>query len=180
MATDLETTFANAGLPLPPLPVELAAGCQPWGEWTFGTRQPESRLYEIEAYVAHALRKPEETFLFLGHDGYGTNNWHLHYFVNCEELAVFLQTSWGGAFSSEEESRAVVGHLFQLIQQLLSFRGTLKSRCPDKKLVIIHSEVGSSRWGWFAKTPLEDSDVGVWEFDDAPLTAAIRESHSLA
>src|SRR5437870_3386527 len=93
--------FTGAGLPLPPIPMELAKQLHPPKEWVFGTRFDTPSPYAMDWYVREYLENGvSEDYLIFGHDGHGLNSYAMHYYLVRGPLAIFDQLAWGGIYNT--------------------------------------------------------------------------------
>ena len=189
MTTKLETTFNRAHLPTPPLPHSLAVQIRQWDEWLFGTELPDAALYDTEHFVTRAVQRADAEFALIGVSGYGVNNWHLHYYLSLEHLAVFVQVPWGGIYVDEEASREELTHCFDLIAQMIPLGDLVAKKRPYERLFAVH-QLGGSRWAWVSNFPpvsdddesAEDTSAAVdliyWRYDDNTFAAALESMQS--
>lgn len=151
--SDLQTKLQSAGLPAPPIPPEFEAKIKELSEWIFGTRPLDARPYNIEAFVDEVLAGPVEDYLVVAHDGYGINNWALHYYLKLDHLALFLQLPWGGAYDDDDRDilTARIASAFRGVDQYLSRLGTAIAAgrtLPGALLVVVQSSITEPRWAW--------------------------------
>lgn len=150
---DIQTKLRDAGLPEAPIPAAFRNRLHEQSEWTFSTRADTPAPYDTDTYVDEALAGQVADYLVISHDGYGVNNWYLHYYLKTDRLALFIQLPWGGAL--EEDSRPALVNLiasaFRAVPQYLDrldAAGAKGTSLPGERLVVVQSQQSGPRWAW--------------------------------
>lgn len=161
--------FAAEGLPLPPIPAELAGQLRELGPWLFGTRPGTPGLYNLDWFVEEAAGQPADYLLF-GHAGHGLNSWAMHYYLVRGPLALFLQCAWGGAYMDRVTTTAVLAARLDLAEQLIQAAAAGRLALPER-LVVVHSDFYGARWQLTA--PGDEGET--WRTGPAALEEALAE-----
>ncbi len=173
---DMTSTLLRHRLPSPPVPEPLQARILRQREWVWGTRVDDPRLYDIASYIDETTDTPVEDFFLLGHDGYGTNSWFLHCYLQHGPLSVFIQTPWGGAYSDEKRATDTIQRSFVLLERLLvaTDQALIGGYSLPGRLIVQQSSVEPPRWGW-----LKSDQTIVWHEEPAnAMTPALESMQS--
>jgi hypothetical protein len=162
--------FEGEGVPFPHLPVDLEARLRALDDWVLTTRADDERPYGLETFVVEVAQADPGDYALIGHDGHGLASWAMHLYVVTPQLALFLQSAWGGAFVDDSQLdvlRARITMAESIIRA--SERGVAGGLLDaDERLLVVATDFGRSR---FRRTrrgvPLVDAPV---EADD-PLLA---------
>lgn len=169
--THLKSIMRRSKLPMPEIPANLRDQVIEQRPWVWGTRPDDPRLYDLSNNVSAALSGPDESFLF-GHDGYGTNSWFIHCYLNHGILSAFIQVPWGGAHTNATQAATKLKHHYDTLAQLMRVaeEAALSGKALPGRLVIQQSEIEPSRWAWVStEKPVS------WNEEDADaLTAALH------
>jgi hypothetical protein len=142
--------FSEAGLPLPPIPSNLAPQLQPLKEWVFGTRFDTPDPYDFDWYVREYLSNAiAEDYLVFGHDGHGINSYALHYYLVRGPLAVFDQLAWGGVYTTNNLALDLIKTHFVQLQDMIEALDTALDRGlldPNERFILVLSDFSTSRW----------------------------------
>ncbi|MBD3672948.1 MAG: hypothetical protein HUJ26_05420 [Planctomycetaceae bacterium] len=173
MLPSIESTFQKAGLPVPAVPQAWEASVHEQGDWLFGSEPPPAGpLIQFGSYFLAAMSNELPDGVWFGHDGYGTNNWALHYYLKVPGLVVLVQIPWGGAYVDREASEAAIRQQFAHLASLLQeFQLAQNESCvlPGRLVVLIDRELGG-RWGWESSAGEPD-----WQFSDCPMEEAAED-----
>jgi len=167
---DARQFFADAGLAFPPVPAALEASVVKQGEAIFGTRPAEPPLYTLEAWVAEAMRGPE--FVLFGMDGHGINSWATHFYLVHGPLAILMQVAAGGALMSTADTATRVEGAWESVAALMDDLNNAQraGKLPaGKRLVVVDSDLGNSRWAW---VDLRSNAEPQWETSEITATFA--------
>ena len=130
-------------LSLPPLPEALLPLLQQVGDTVFTTRTGMESLIPVDTYVKEAATGDFLPFVALSHEGHGSNNWHVRYYVVLPQAALFVELPFGGAYTDEDAARLEIDQAWASAEQLLAATLTTKSETP---YVIEHRGWRGSRW----------------------------------
>jgi hypothetical protein len=151
-----QALFEQEGLPFPPVPNRLAASLRqtPRSEFVFATRRLHDSPYSIDPFVQEAEASPQADYAVVGFDGHGVNSWAVHYYLVYEELALFIQQPWGGAYLDAERARVEIAERFHWaagLQRALR-QATRKGNIPHGwQLLVVATGLGHrSGWRWLA------------------------------
>ena len=138
------------GLILPPIPHELGTRLRELGPWHFATPNvPPYHPYNFFDWVYYGLRPRCRDFLVLAHAGYGINSWALPSYMVRGPLRLFLQLSWGGVYTNEENVRAMINSCFGLASDFIPAMDQAVQAgriAQDQRIVIAASGFYGSRW----------------------------------
>lgn len=144
--------FTREGLPFPPVPAPLEARLRAAGEHVFATREIAMGPYSIEHFTAEIDKAPSPAdYALLGFDGYGIDNWAVHYYLVEDALALFVQLPWGGAYTDADEARARIVRVFAWAQRLQARVRQAREQAliPDgRRLVAVVSTFVPARFAW--------------------------------
>jgi hypothetical protein len=174
---DMTSTLRRHRLPSPPVPEPLQARVLRQRDWVWGTRVDLPRLYDMASYIDGTTDTPVEDFFILGHDGYGTNSWFLHCYLQHGPLSAFIQTPWGGAYADEKRATVAIQRSFVLLERLLvaTDQALIGGHSLPGRLIVQQSSVEPPRWGW-----LTGDQTVTWHGESADaMTPALQslESH---
>ena len=123
------------GLPLPPVPRELAGGVRVLGPGFVGTREDVDVAGGPEWFLADLATRPAD-YLVAGFGGHGLNSHHVHYVLALGPVAAFVQVRAGGAYGDLDLDRARVGRAFSLCADLIEAAGH-SPLPPGERLVAV-------------------------------------------
>lgn len=179
--TEIAKAFQDGNLPLPMIPTRWAEKLREIEDWLYatGAAAPEVSIYQIDEFERLALAAEVEEELIIGHQGYGTNNWALHYYLIQTELVILLQMPWGGAYQNAEKCLENIRQTCDQLQEFLTQfnQAQTTQRLQSGRLVIVQSHISASRWGL---APNQATRIGAelsgpnWIYDPAPLAAATQ------
>jgi hypothetical protein len=147
----LQAFLAEAKLPVPPCPTDLAAGLRPLSATVFSTRTDAPSVYDAESYLAELQTTAVPDYLAVGIAGHGLHSWALHYYLVHGPVALFLQRAWGGANMEESPGRRQITGAFALADRLLAAAQTAQAKPSwpsGQTLVVFDVDFGQSRWAW--------------------------------
>ena len=156
--------YREAGLRLPPVPLELADDFdeQP-GDWHYGTTDVSlTDRAEFEAAAQNPATLQQVAF---GHVGHGVSSWWLCYRLIRPSLAVFVRQSYGSAYEENEEAnRDRVNDVAAEIEELIVVADAAQQagRIPaGQRLIVVIDDVEGSYWqvGKAQPTAEEGSDA---------------------
>ncbi len=133
----------SLGVPLPLVPEALMEELHPFDDLTFGSMEPGTSLYQLEAFVAQFKGHWPDNYMLYGVSGHGMNSRAVHFYLVTEKSAVFLQRSMPlfnpQLFSPEQFSRDMMKAAEICCHPVLeSFK---------HKLVVVDSDMLFSRVG---------------------------------
>ena len=132
----------------------------------YATYDPERSPYDIKAFVQEALSKPTHNFVLIGNAGHGVVSRAFHYYVETDNLAVFVQLKEGQDSSRRiEATLGCVQDLFEMMKE--------KHLPPGKRMVVEISDFEQvERWTW-----VEPGNKKI-EWHDAPANESVLLSAS--
>ncbi len=149
---DLQACFEEEGLSLPFIPEHKDKKLLKYGPCLYGSRDLDIRPFEVHGFIEEAISTSREPYFLLGVDGYGVENWALHYYVLHDNVAVPLQLKYPSAFSDEVFLRERINGMFHgsklLFLALDDAKKQGKLGSPEQKLVILESDFYGKGWGW--------------------------------
>ncbi|MBI1247971.1 hypothetical protein GC197_09045 [bacterium] len=160
-----KSLFQELELPTPWIPTQLEKELKPIGQWVLGTSNPDTNVYDIKAFVEKVIDPDGEDFLFVGHEGHGTQSYFLHYYLRLGSLRILLQAPYGGVYDDPEECQEQIAKYFDQIERLAAAQ-------IAEPVVIVQSPVIGSRWGTIG----EDNEIH-WTSDDEALKT-VADSYS--
>ncbi len=165
---EARASFADEGVPFPPVPDDLADRVEPRRvrEWGFGG--PDAPLIEHEAFLEAVLADPAVEFLRFGRAGYSDTSECVGYFVATGSVAVLLQVQWGGYSFDLAESAERLRQTWAGVAKLLELAGA-----PGPRVVVQRSFLDLSK-GWALLTP----DGPEWHASEGDLLAEAYASIS--
>lgn len=177
---DLVAVFTKAGLPLPPVPAELATRLAHHNDWFWSTRDMnQGALYDPGLTVDEAST-PVENYLAIGQTGHGVNSWFLTYQLVYGPLALFAQVPWGAVSDREsdvEELSAQYAALQGLID--LAARSDLH-RANSLRLIVLASTVkGIDVCTWVKLDGRPRPELQEWPRNNGSATALPRAAAEL-
>ena len=162
----LKLLFAEARLPLPPIPSALAARLHRLGNWHFGTRADAPNPYNLAWFVQEVQERPVPDYVVLGHGGHGVNSWALHYYLVYGPLALFLQNGWGGAYMDNDTTVQQMAERFTAAVSLIEATEAAQQRgrlALPERLVVVVSDFSGSRWKYLGSALAESgAETSVW------------------
>ncbi len=100
----------------------------------FGTRDSDTKIYEIDAFVREFIEKSPKEYVLIG-----TDKEHLHYYVVTEHVAIFMQ------LDTKRSADALSGELATLEYFLSAEPRT------NERLVVIRTDRKIDQWAWIPK-----------------------------
>lgn len=184
--TSIEQLFQQNGLPVPPIPPEFHKRLRKLADWLYGSEDAaEISLYDQEAFTPRATDPHVKPALFIGHDGHGTNNWALHYYLFQTDLALLLQMPIGGVYQNEQKCIDNICSTFDTLSELLAEFADARHarRLPAARLFVLQSHINPSWKQWISQSasaavsPDLDPppDAEEWSFDGSPLKNALAD-----
>jgi hypothetical protein len=146
---EAQQLFSQAELPFPYVPDEMRGKVARIQEWMYGTRADTPNLYDLGWFVHEAATQPVQDYLLFGHAGHGVNSWAMHYYLARGQLALFIQSAWGGAYEDEAAARRKLvdrwAHIERLIRAVEEARrgGRLS---PAERLIVVVSDFSGFTW----------------------------------
>lgn len=121
--------FAEAGLPLPPVPDDLAPSLRMYSDWIFTTRSDVPAPYGFDWYVEECLAgEVTRPYCVFGHDGHGLNSAAIHFYLVRGPLALFMQIPWGGVYTGTPVDAQQVRYHFEQAANLIATLDDAQSR----------------------------------------------------
>jgi hypothetical protein len=147
---ELASAEDETGFPAPPVPNELLDELRIVGEGTFGTREPDRPLLDIDAWVAEACEGDPSgsgPYLLYGRDGRGVTRQFVHYYLSCGPLALFLQrqTDPLADVPTTPGLAEALSRVPPLLDTLEAARAQ-GSLAADERCVLVDSDLVGSRW----------------------------------
>ncbi|WP_406291340.1 hypothetical protein [Embleya sp. NBC_00896] len=187
---DMESTFAGAGLAIPPVPDALRNQLAPRDRWLFATRGMRAfDMYMFERYPIEAVAEAVPDYFAVSHAGHGVNSYALNYHLVYGPLALFVQLPWGGVYMDGRRCAVDIGRAFtaaaELIRAADAVRDTLDVGSTHRLIVVLSALRGGVGAAWL-DAPLGEPGAAVrWlgevvrsdadTFDDLPaLDEAVR------
>jgi len=146
--------FAIEGLILPFVPASLQTDFKELAEWVYGTRDNTPPLYNIRHFVQEAEAGTDD-YVLIGHDGHGVNSYAMHYYLVYGAINLFIQMSWGGAYTDNAKAAKRISNVFaqaeKLVKTAISLQqtGTLQD---DRFMVILSNLYDQDRWRRFGSS----------------------------
>ncbi len=153
---DFATQLRAAGLPLPPIPAHLQPRFVWVAPWLYSTRQDTHTPYDLRHFLLEAGTHRIDDYLLVGVDGRGVNSYAFHYYLVMEHLAIFLQVSWGGAYTDDAQTAQELARYWPQVEALIAaaeqarFAGRFS---PGERLFVTATSRDKSHWVW-AQTPM--------------------------
>jgi hypothetical protein len=157
--------YREAGLRLPPVPVELADRLLEQAEWWFGTDAED--LNDRDGFLAAARDPATPPQIGFGHVGHGITSWWLCYRLILDPLGVFLRHSFGGVYNDHEASLGIINPIVEQVEKLIGLADA--AHCagritPEHRLVLAIDDLGGTGWeiaggsdGWHdSNQPIDD------------------------
>jgi hypothetical protein len=151
-----EEFFSKENLEVPMLAAHLESGLTEFRNWHWATQPTPSPDddYMLEATVEY-LKGPVPDQYSVCHAGHGINSYALNFRHVSGELAMFMQTLWGGAYGDLEAETAVWDDLVLRANSLLTITASPSGDERLRKYLLVCSfRVGVQLW--------QRSDTG-WE-----------------
>jgi hypothetical protein len=156
MTRSIEQAFGEIDLPVPQISARWASRLREREPWLFCTgKPPETSLNDFEEFVESALDGTVENGLWIGRQGYGVNNWMLHYYLVEDDLLVLLQRRWGNIYDDEEERRSDLLTTFASLANLLAEVSRVRAAGIELpgRLTVLHGVQDEPRWNFTAAPP---------------------------
>lgn len=147
--TEAQHFFTQQGLPFPYIPPEMRPAIHRIGEAVYGTHEHAESLYDIAPFVEEAATQPVEDYILLGEAGHGINSYAIHYYLVRGPLAVFIQKSWGGAYTDVRQAEKDIAETFHRVEQLVDAVAAAQQRGvfpPGARLIVTDSSFYGSSW----------------------------------
>lgn len=119
---DLLQTFAEAGLPVPPIPSDIRprlAYLEPWCWATYDIDPGALYVFGSDYLAAVSEEAVVEDHVGICHVGHGLNSYGLHYLLMRGPLRVITQFAWGGVYMDAAEVGSDIAESFLRIRDLL-------------------------------------------------------------
>lgn len=144
-----QTLFASEGLTLPFIPEPLKPDFKVLADWVYGTRDDSPPLYNIRHFVQEAESAVAD-YVLVGHDGHGVNSYAMHYYLVYGPIALFVQMSWGGAYTDNEKAAQRIVNVFKQAEEVVATAVALQSSgklgTNDRITVILSNLYDQDRW----------------------------------
>lgn len=135
--------FQEAGLAIPNVPEQLAAGLKEQGKWLFSTRALNMSPYNLDHYVEERDQAP---YVVLAHSGHGANSYAIQYYLVSGPLRLFLHLGWGGVYDDAEADASKIRECFSLADKIVPAALTSGKLAPGERLTIVGSDSYGSYW----------------------------------
>lgn len=161
---DMIVTLARAELAAPPVPDVFRSRMRGRGPWCWATRDIEpGSMYNRRPFIVELLTGEAEAYAAMSHAGHGINSYTLNYTVVHEDLALLVQSPWGGAYMDSAETAREWAQLMDRCAALIdTFQlARREDRLAAERLVVIEAGIGSVHaHAWLH--PHELPDVDEW------------------
>lgn len=145
---DLLITFGEVSLPAPPIPEGLRDQLKLQEQWCWSTLPVDPMaMYFLEPATSEATTSVD--YAAVCHAGHGINSYGLCLYIVTKPLAVFVQLSWGGAYSDPQKTQAEIARAFVLVGELLD---GAKGSDASSRHVLVFSGFRSE--AYFCRMPL--------------------------
>jgi hypothetical protein len=135
----------------PPVPAAILPHLKSKGEYCFATRDLPTSIFDISTYMTEAESLHLQDYAMIGFGGYGLANQALHFYCISGMVGIFMQASWGNAYSDANFARNRIEGAFGLIQMLFSAADKLKhmdTPSKPKRIIVKFSDFAPSGWYW--------------------------------
>lgn len=164
----LVTTFQAAGLPLPPVPVDLRERLQHVDEWTWSSRDIDAmEMYMFQRYPAELAESDVDDYVAISHAGHGVNSYGLTVHLVHDQLALFTQAPYGGAYNDPDDEIVTLKRQFERGQALLELASQLKAGGPGRLVVIESTFRGARVCGWLPPVSQLSGGWRAWVADNS-------------
>lgn len=153
---DFATQLRAAGLSLPPVPAHLQPSFVWVAPWLYSTRQDTHPPYDLRHFLLEAGTQRIDDYLLVGVDGRGVNSYAFHYYLVLEHLALFLQVSWGGAYTDNAESAQELARYWPQVEALIAAAQQADDTdrfAAGQRLFVTATSRDGCHWVW-AQTPM--------------------------
>jgi hypothetical protein len=152
---DLVETFASSGLPTPPVPRPLRSELRSPEPWCWTTRDIDPfRMYMFdEAFAEDILANRVPDYAAVSHAGHGVNSYAINYHLVHGQLAILMQTGWGGVYTDNGEAAERLARLWGRVDAMLQ---RTPPAVEDRLLVIYSGLRGVSACGWIRQNQSPD------------------------
>ena len=141
---DLRATFTQAGLPLPPMPMALAAQLERRDDWLWSTRDVDRGLLYDPRLIIDEATSPVSDYVAIAHAGHGVNSYFLTFQVVLGPLALFAQTAWGGVYMDATVQTEQLRVQFEEIAEVIDLAAAWPADArPGRRLLVLVSEYKS-------------------------------------
>lgn len=146
--------FSSEGLGLPPIPSVLRETFRSREHWCFASRDIQPGfMYGFQQYPTEVVAEVVANYVAVSHAGHGINSYAISYHLVYGRLALFAQTSWGGAYGDGAIDAARVADQFErcaeLIETYEAYAAADLLPPPPARLIVVESsmrEAGICRW----------------------------------
>lgn len=171
---EAQQRFSDEGLPFPWVPPEMAADFAKVDEWVYSTRSDTPNPYDFGWFSKEVATQPVDDYVLVGHAGRGTNSYAIHYYLVRGPLALFLQLSWGGAYTDNAKAAQKLTTAFTKAEVLARAVAAAQQAArfqADERLILTISDMSGSYWIRLQGTTDTDSFIRSpdWQQSDAVL-----------
>lgn len=157
---EMGTLLEQAGLPMPPLPVQLRDQLRRVRKWCYATRDIDPlEMYRFDKYLVEAVIASPEPYFAFSHAGHGINSYAINYQVVVGPLALFAQVPWGGGYMDKQRQTDSVRHMFERCAELL---GQAPDSRQGRRLLVAVSELRRQRICGWIPPGLDEERVRRW------------------
>jgi hypothetical protein len=144
---DLVELFTSNGLPAPPIPGPLRPSLRLTQDWCWATRDIDPfQMYMFdEAFADEILAGSVQDYAAVSHSGHGANSYGLNLHLVFSQLAVLMQTAWGGIYTDNVRAAADTARLWSRIEGFVERKPV---RVEGRLLIMYSSLRGTSACGW--------------------------------
>jgi hypothetical protein len=145
----LEGLLHEAGLPLPPMPVDANARLKEREEWSFSTRTFKVSPFDLAHHVRKAIGGASPDHVLVARTGPEPDRAAMHYYLVQGPLQIFLQVGCGRTPGEQARAAESIVRTFALAHDLVAavpralHRGKL-SRAG--RLTVVGSDLAESFW----------------------------------
>ena len=145
----VEALVAEAGVVMPPMPIDARTRLKEREDWCFCTRTFKVPPSDVQYYVRKAIAGVSPDYVLIARTEAGVGPAALHYFLVQGPLQIFLQIGWSGGSAERERSPALLNECFGLARQLVDAipealrRGRLSRQ---GRITVVGSSFGKGFW----------------------------------
>jgi len=179
---ELRGKFAEAGLPLPPIPEPLLSQLRTQQNWCWSTLPIDGLdmymffdvMGEGRNFLLDVLRDEVGDYAAVSHAGHGINSYAINYHLVHGKLAVLMQVAWGGVYIDNAQAAQRLSEYWARIAEMLDMPA---GSADDRRLLVVYSDF-RDMWGcsWVTRPGTYDlaSGVGAVFKRESPFDAAVR------